>query len=279
MRSEINRRILNVLCVLMVAVCLASCGTKKAATSEKKLSAYNVERVVENTAWKGGFSSKIKVNIQFASGTYALSGTLRIKKDEALQLSLQVPLLGMEAVRIEATPQKIVVIDRLHKKYVEESVAELSELSGAGLNYYALQALFTGMVFRPGVKTLTSEDAERMVLTKNALEGILCLMNSEKGLEYAFNIQSLSNCASQTTIRKAEAPYKCTWQYIGSQKFAGSDFPLTVKASFEGISKPVAFEIELSRFSSSSDWTAGAPLSTRYERIQLKDVMKLFSTL
>lgn len=268
--------------LLFMFVCggiMGSCATKKEGTSGRKsFSNYtDLERVVENTKWKGSFSSKAKFNIQFGAGSYALSGTLRVKKDEALQISFQVPILGMEAVRIEATPEKILVIDRLHKKYVEESITELSGLSGTGLDYYALQSLLTGAVFRPGLKTFTLSDAEHMTFTKDEQEGTALLKNKEKGLEYQFGMVASDDCLLTSSIRKST--YVCDWNYSGHQEFAGRSFPLKIKASLKGASKDVAFEVELSRFSSASDWSAGASLPSRYEKIQLKDVMKMFSTL
>lgn len=259
---------------------MGSCHTKKEATSgPKSFSTHtDLERVVETAKWKGTFASKAKFNIQFGTQSYALSGNFRVKKDEALQLSFQIPLLGMEAIRIEATPERILVIDRIHRKYVEESIAELSGLSKTGLNYYALQSLLVGAVFRPGVKTFALSDAEHMTFEKEEVKGITRLLNKEKGLEYQFDLLASGDCLLSSNIRKPASGYVCEWEYSGHQEFAGHSFPLKMKISFEGAPKALALEMELSRFSS-TDWSISGSVPSRYERIQLKDILKMFSTL
>lgn len=279
MKEGLNNRIIWFL--LVMCLCFVSCGTKQKVISEKKNRSELgvIEQIVEKSTWKGAFSSKIKFNVQFGSASYALNGTLRIKRDEALQLSLQVPLLGMEAVRVEATPEKILIIDRLHKKYVEESVAELSGLSATGLDFYALQSLFTGALFRPGVRHLTVSEVERMQVNSTQSGAMMNLNTIEKGLDYQFDIAVADVHLAETRISKASTAYKCVWKYSNYQELSGRAFPLSLKASFEGAPKVIGFEMDLSRPSTSSDWSVGSSLSSRYERIQLKDVMKLFSTL
>lgn len=64
-------------------------------------------------------TSKISVDAKVGEKEVSAVGTLRIKKDEVIQVSLQVPLLGIEIGRFEITPDYILVIDRYHKQYVK----------------------------------------------------------------------------------------------------------------------------------------------------------------
>jgi hypothetical protein len=70
----------------------------------------------------------------------SVGGSLRIRRGEVIQLSLA-PLLGIEIGRAEITPDGMLVVDRINKRYVRVSFEELKALSRVDLTYDILRAI------------------------------------------------------------------------------------------------------------------------------------------
>ncbi|MBR5613082.1 MAG: DUF4292 domain-containing protein, partial [Bacteroidaceae bacterium] len=104
-----------------------------------------------------GLTAKMSLALDVSGKTTKVSGTMRIKKGEVVQLSIA-PLLGIEVARAEISPDGVLVIDRVNRRYVRVSFNELQELTNAQLDFYSLQALFLNEIFLPGKKELTSRD-------------------------------------------------------------------------------------------------------------------------
>jgi hypothetical protein len=83
------------------------------------------------------------VELKFQSGETAkqqsISGQLRIIKDRAIQVSLRLPLISAEAVRINITPDNFTVIDRRTKTYAVEPICNLKLLFRSEHSFESLQ--------------------------------------------------------------------------------------------------------------------------------------------
>lgn len=232
----------------------------------------------QSISWQGSYTAKARFNLTLGEKNLSLGGTLRLQRDRALQLSLQVPLLGTEAVRIEASPEQILIIDRIHKSYVEEPIARLSALSGTGLDFYALQALLSATLFRPGQPAFTLADAAAMQQSPRQAQNIVRLSTSASGLSCAFDLDAASLRLAATSLAKTGSPYATTWQYGGYENTASRAFPTHIKAQFTGAAKPLALELSLSSLQP-AEWTPGSRPSGRYRKIPLDAVLRLLSTL
>jgi len=54
------------------------------------------------------------------------------------------PLLGMEMMRVEATPLEVIAIDKLHGRYAKASYADINRRLTPSLNWDVLQQICTG---------------------------------------------------------------------------------------------------------------------------------------
>ncbi len=71
-----------------------------------------VETVMDNHPDFETFTSRLKLTVP-VNGESSFNGTLKIKKDELIQIPLQVPVIRIEAPRIEISRDYITVIDRI----------------------------------------------------------------------------------------------------------------------------------------------------------------------
>lgn len=144
-----------ILAVLSLAACRSSRDLSKTPsstlehTSETKTKAeHYVKRVCANAQTEKTITARIKMSLNAGGKDISAGGTLRMKRDDVVQLSLT--FLGFEVARMEFSPNDVLLIDRYNKRYVRAKYSDMKFLQQAGLDFNALQALFWGELFRPG---------------------------------------------------------------------------------------------------------------------------------
>lgn len=96
----------------LLAVCLAGCKTtRRAETSAPAGARY--------------LSSKVKLTIPTKEAVFTVNGTMKLISGERMQLSFQMPIIRTEVARMEVTPDDILLIDRMGKRYVQATRKEL----------------------------------------------------------------------------------------------------------------------------------------------------------
>ncbi|GHV25283.1 hypothetical protein FACS1894176_03400 [Bacteroidia bacterium] len=90
-------------------------------------------------------SAPIRTTLQLGNGKeMSVDGQMKIVRNEAIQLSFRIPILGTEAARVVITPTDVLVINRLNQQYVSESFVTLQNQSQVHLNYADVENLLTG---------------------------------------------------------------------------------------------------------------------------------------
>lgn len=107
-------RILPLLLLLSLVVGLSGCKTSRKATSSLGESRY--------------LSSKVQLTIPNKDGSITVNGTMKLVSGERMQLSFLMPIIRSEIARLEITPDDVLVIDRMGKRYVQASRKELKDI-------------------------------------------------------------------------------------------------------------------------------------------------------
>ena len=102
-------RLLSLL--LLLAVGLAGCKTSRHSSSLSGESAC--------------LSSKVQLTVPHKDATLTVNGTMKLKKEECMQISFLMPILRTEVARMEVTPDEILLVDRMGKRYVRATRKEL----------------------------------------------------------------------------------------------------------------------------------------------------------
>ena len=111
--NVINRQVQRWGLVLLVLACLAGCRTSRQA-----------ESVINKDT--GCLSSKVRLTIPTSKeAILTVDGTLKLKAGERVQVSFQMPILRTEVARIDLTPDEILLVDRMGRRYVQASRKEL----------------------------------------------------------------------------------------------------------------------------------------------------------
>mgnify|MGYP003301700513 CR=1 FL=1 len=172
-----TQRIYHLFGIALLVVTLASCSSSKMLKKSHSIDGMSeveyVENLIVNTNDWNALTAKMSLSLDLGGkeSVTKVNGTLRVKKGEVIQLSIA-PFLGIEVGRAEISPDGILVIDRMNKRYVEVPFAEVKILSNADLDFSTLQALFLNSIFLPGKDELVARDASafRVIIVPSVIE-------------------------------------------------------------------------------------------------------------
>ena len=264
--------------VVLLALVVVSCSTTKVAKKTDFIEGLTEmeywENVISNhdEIGKGGFTAKMSLALDLSGKTTKVSGTMRIKKGEVVQFSVA-PLLGIEVARAEISPDGMLVIDRVNKRYVRVTFDELQELTNAQLDFYSLQALFLNEIFLPGKKELTSRDISAFDMELVGKDVRLDLRKTKRFF-CSFLAQGSGALLKESFVGLKDMSYGLQWKYDNFRSFEKGLFPNTMQLSFLGVKNPMNATFSLSRLSVNSNWETYTKVSDKYEQVKLEDLIK-----
>lgn len=274
MMLRIERLLTIILLALFVVSCSTTKITKKADFIEGLSETEYWENVLSNCGGMGreALTARMSLALDLSGKTTKVNGTMRIKKGEVVQLSIA-PLLGIEVVRAEISPDGVLVIDRMNKRYVRVSFLELQELTNAQLDFHTLQALFLNEIFLPGKKGLTSRDFSAFDVELMGKDVRLDVRKTKR-FSYSFLMQGAEALLKESFVGLKDENYGLSWRYENFRSFEQRMFPNTMKLSLKGLKKPMNATFSLSRLSVNSNWESYTKVSDKYVQVKLEDLIK-----
>lgn len=263
MTTDMNRHLATCfLSVLLTTLLLVSCATKKQAISQSTITNAGsdvapvalkeiVQKVNANRQEEKFITSKLSLSIQTGDKKMALGGTLRMKRDDVIQLSL-VTFGILEVARIEMTPDYFMLIDKVGRQYVKAAFSDISFLQSAGVDFGTLQALFWGELF-----LLTGEAPADNLFTKSVEGNSAKLVNTDgTHAVLTFLVNTLTGLVQQTSVSShaaGAAPY-LTWQNMDFASLGGRKFPTMYNITSGNQSRPFTLIFSLSSLRNDGGW-------------------------
>lgn len=248
--------------LLLSSMLMVSCGTKKQAVSTTTTSdaseatALSLKQIVEtvnaNRQDETFATAKMKLGISSSDKSLSIGGTLRMKRNDVIQLSL-VTFGIIEVARIEMTPDYFMGIDKMGKQYVKAAWGDVSFFKSAGIDFYTLQALFWDDLFVLGAGKSTPTEKQ----FKKSMDGERAkLTNDDSRLAVlSFSVNIASGLIRQTTISphvEGVSPY-LDWRYMDFSSLGKKYFPTHHLLNISS-SKPITATITLSNLENDSGW-------------------------
>ena len=260
--------------VLAFSSCSSTKTLKKSHSIEGMTEREYVENVMTNAGGWDALTGKMTLALDLGEkGVTKVNGMLRIKKNVVIQMSIT-PLLGIEVARIEVSPDGVLVIDRMNKRYVKASFAEVMALASADLNFHTLQSLFMNELFLPGKNSVTIRDFSAYRIDVD-VANVMLEVKKQKRFSYRFYTQAPEALLKETHIGLIGTPYGLKWKYDDFRLLEHKRFPMEMYVSFIGGKKPLEASFKLSRLSTESNWDAHTELSRKYKQVELEDILKL----
>lgn len=133
----------------ILMLCLAGCRTSK-------------QTARETAAQSTCLSAKVKLTVPSKQSVLTVNGTLKLRRGERAQLSFLMPILRTEVARVEVTPDDILLVDRMGRRYVRATRDELKTILPRKADFAHLEKLICDAA-QPGGKTVVT--AEELGLT------------------------------------------------------------------------------------------------------------------
>ncbi len=234
----IDKKIWSV-AALGMALLFGACGSSRKATREvdmetgastvttttkvDKLTQATIAKVRENQQTATAIRAKANVSL----GSLSASGTMKMKRDEIIQLSLSAFFGIMEVGRLEMTPEYLFVQDRVNHQYVKAVWDGVPQLKEAGINYNTFQSLFWGELFALG-KTGTLHIADFEAEETNG--SVVLQPKAQPDNQYAIAVKFLIDTASGLIRQASVTPAKASslnlaWEYSDWTTLNEKSFP------------------------------------------------------
>lgn len=241
-----------------------------------------LRNISDNFQYAKNITSKIKFVAEKNDTQVSLSGSLKMRRDDVIQIQLTAFGL-MEVARIELTPDYLMLIDRYHKKYVKVDYRELDFLNANGLNFYSLQALFWNELFCPGQSSITEDKlslfsvkptADRLVVSlKDDAKPKTALMKATAFSWLATQDNSLLTSAIVRYTNSAAGASQMQWQYENFKTFSRKLFPLKNIITIAISNMDIKATMTLINPTNDSDWETRTQLSDRYQQVTIEDLL------
>lgn len=115
---------------------MVGCGAQKKTAQ----SAHSVEEEKAVPAWHTCLISGAHAVVTTDENKISATVTMQTVRDSMLIISVM-PMLGIEMLRLEATPTELVAIDKIHGQYAQTTYTELNRKLTPQLNWDILQQI------------------------------------------------------------------------------------------------------------------------------------------
>ena len=132
--------------ILSTLVFISSCKTTEKDVTRgplKNRSAKVLWDTLQSQKTFGTISAKVHVDFEQNGKAQSFNCKIRIKEDSALWVSIA-PLLGIELFRMVITTDSVKLVDRINKRYFNDSLSVLETMTEVPVSFAVLQSLLTG---------------------------------------------------------------------------------------------------------------------------------------
>lgn len=170
--------------LLLILVVLAGCkSSKHLATSETKAPATSY------------LASKLQLTIPSKKGgSMSVGGTMKMKSHERVQISLLMPIFRTEVARIEVTPDGVLLVDRMNKRFVRATRDELKNILPKNADFARLEKILTNASLPGGKSELTGKELGFPTLEKAKVQ------------LYEFSTKEFSMTPTELTAKYRQVP-------------------------------------------------------------------------
>jgi len=265
-----------------IIVLFAGCKTVR-PTIPGKLSAMGKEERIASVQYQSipfntlSSSLRFSVKQQTKKNTTSANARLQIVKDKIIRLSLRIPILGTELARISITPEQIIFIDRMNKRYASESMQKFQEIAKFDFDFYSLQALFTNQLFIPGKSSITSDDYAAFKWSEDQSFVKLNTMDNQ-GIHYDF-ISDSGDRIIQTEMYKNKKETNMNWQYndFGSASNNRS-FPMKMTVELTAPKDFITLNLIFNNVDIDTDFETDDSIPPGYQPVKIEQIIQLIQS-
>lgn len=237
--------------------------------------------VTSNNTTQTNLTAKVKVVVDVDGKSNSTSGSLKMKKNDVIQISLVDPLLGvMELGRMEFTKTRVLIIDRINKQFIKVPYNYVDFLRNSGINFYTLQALFWNEMFMPGKQTVDKTMYDKFTTSTSDNDIIISLDEGKMNYSWLANSQSgrikMANISYRDVLK---GNTQLNWDYNAFSKLGSILFPSDMGVTLTMPEKEIKLGIKLNYLGNESDWETRTKVSDKYREVDVDQILRRFMAL
>jgi hypothetical protein len=267
---------------LGIAIFVSSCKTSR-QTQQIALTTHTMEErvglILNQALPYKTFSGNLRFGIKpgLNHGNMTTDAQLKIIKNEMIQLSLRIPILGTEAARINISPEQMIIIDRINKMYFAESMENLKKHFPFDFDFYSVQSLFTNQLFVAGKQQLTPDDYISFDYREDEFSATLNQKDS-RGIIYDFT-SDYSHRILKTEIYKSNKDVDMNWDYSDFGRTSGNRlFPMKMNMTLTIPDDLISMNLNFSNVDIDASFELKADIPQKYKQIDLNQAIKLIQS-
>ena len=287
----------QVCAVMSCLVILASCATHKAANGEDKAGNNHaemtlerqmltfVQKVYDRQLHSKNVVGNMSCTINADGKELNVPGSLHMRKDEVIRLQLFVPILGSEVGRIEFTPDRVLLMDRMHKEYVEARYDQLGFLQANGLSFYSLQALFWNQLLMPGKEHVGEADLTDYHVDLAAIKRSVSLRQQPGKISYLWDTEKANGQITAAHIGYAtqDNNSRLDWTYSNFTPVGLKSFPTLQDILFTIVAganrHTLRLTLNMSEVTTNDKWESRTTVSSKFKKVDAEEILKKISQI
>lgn len=232
--------------------------------------------VISNDLNYTSLSSRLNINITNGSKTLSSKATLRMVRDSSIQISVQ-PLFGVEMFRFYIDPYQVVLLDRMNKRYVEESISSLKERYPVGFDFYTLQSMLTNSLFITGKNRVEHNDYRMLRYTQASdLNYTITGKDHDSGIDYSFTVNGDDRIV-YTQLLHSENHLSLKWSYDEFAQMTESIFPHRMMVSITTQKRKLDSELRFSGIEINEPLSISISIPNGYRKVAIADIIKIIA--
>ena len=268
--------------IFLSLMLVTSCSTSRKSLRNTMIGGLTgveyMEKVIEWTPARENLTARARIELNTRTPSpVSVNATLRIRRGEIIRISVA-PFLGIEVARIDITPNRVLVVDRMNKRYVEAGFSEISGLLNTDVDFNIIQSLIMNEIFLPGKRVLSLSDAEKFTLTPADGRARLQIKLSKR-VDYNFFTSVTDGRLEETVMSLKGMPYSLHCIYTDFTMLNSDVFPQRINIYTAGTDKKYSLDMKLSRIGTDSNWETNTELSSKYKKISFTELLKMLVQL
>lgn len=178
--------------------------------NDKKRKKQDNEKAQSRKTSAEAMTAKMDLTLKSGSKSITVGGNYRLKRNEMVQINLVVSMIiSVNVGTLELTPDYILVIDRLHKRYCKVAYTDVPSLGQAGIDFNYLQRVFWGEAEESPIKEITWKYDNWLPLADGQFPGKLQFALKTSGASYQaqFDLRNLSVSDNWSTRTEVSSKY------------------------------------------------------------------------
>lgn len=245
-----------------------------------------VQKVSDNQVYAQNIVGNMTFSLTYGDKDISAPGALRMRRDAVIRLQLFVPILGSEIGRIDFTPEHVLIVDRLHKEYIQADYNKVAFLQENGINFYTLQSLFWNQLFMPGQNKVGESDLKKYSLELDGSTGTIPLTLKSGKMTCTWNADGQTGQIVESNVEytgSSKGTSSLNWKYDNFTAVGAKMFPSKQTFSFSTTATQKAqkatVDIKMNSVKTDDDWDATTTVSSKYKKVDVETILKKITSL